>query len=53
MLNNEEMILIKAGGIGATALNAISRLITTLLEVGRAVGSSIRRAREKKICKIN
>ena len=53
MLTNEELINIKGGGITATLLNSISRLVETLLNLGQIVGSSLRRAISKKVCKIS
>ena len=53
MLTNEELILIKGGGITSTFLNSLSRLVETLYNLGQAVGSSIRRVVSKKVCKIS
>ena len=53
MLTNEELINIKGGGITATLINSLSRLIDTLLNLGQVVGSSIRRSISKKTCKIS
>lgn len=48
-LTNEELICIN-GGIAATTINYISRLITTIFDIGRALGSSIRRIESDNIC---
>jgi len=53
MLTNEELIIIRGGGITATFLNSLSRLMDTLYNLGQAVGSSLRRLTSKKVCKIN
>lgn len=50
MLTNNELHNIVGGAITATLLNAIARLANTILGVGRAIGSSIRRAITKKYC---
>lgn len=43
-LKDKELILVIGGAtqISGTLLNSISKLITTLLDLGRAVGSAIR-----------
>lgn len=53
MLNNNELILVKGGGITATMLNSLSRFMDTLYNLGQAVGSSLRRIISKKTCKIS
>ena len=53
MLTNDELILIRGGGITATFLNSVSRLMDTLYNLGQAVGSSLRRLVSKKVCKIS
>ena len=52
MLSKEELFEVKGGGITATLLNSISRLVETLLNLGQLVGSSIRRSISKKVCKL-
>lgn len=49
-MSNREMELINGGGINGTIINAISRLISTLLELGRTIGSSLSRAKSKNKC---
>lgn len=46
----EELIIIKAGSVSGTIINAIVRSVTLALEIGRSLGSAIRRAKEKKKC---
>ena len=53
MLSNEEMLNVRGGGVTATLLNSISRLVETVLNLGQIVGSSIRRSLSKKACKIS
>ena len=53
MLTNEELIKVRGGGITATMLNAISRLVESLLNLGQLVGSAIRRTGSKNYCKLS
>ena len=53
MLTNEELLVVKGGGIGATLLNSLSRLIGTILDLGQTVGSALRRGISKKYCSIS
>ncbi len=50
MLTNEELLLIQGGGISSTLLNSVSRLINTILDLGKTVGSAIRRIAAKNYC---
>ena len=52
MLRNDELVLIKGGGITATMLNSLSRFMDTLYNLGQAVGSSLRRLVSKKVCRV-
>ena len=54
MLTNEEMLNVKGGALNLTAtlLNSFSRFISTVFELGQAIGSALRRTKEKKICSI-
>jgi len=52
MLNNEELINVRGGGITATLLNSLSRLMETLLNLGQLVGSALRRSFSKKTCNL-
>ncbi len=51
-LNNEELMNIDGGGfsISAAFLNATARLVETILDAGRSLGSSIRRIYSGNIC---
>ncbi len=49
-MTREELLNVSAGGISAAMLNAIVRLGSILLEIGRALGSSISRTRNNNTC---
>ena len=50
-LTNEELMQIEGGaGFTAALLNAASRAISTLMELGRNLGSAIRRTVSGKTC---
>ena len=49
----EELVLIVGGSnISGTILNAIVRAINAALEVGRSLGTAIRRVKTRQICPI-
>ena len=50
ILDNNTLKAIKGGTISSTMLNAVSRLTTTILELGRSIGSSLYRYRKKDYC---
>ena len=52
-LKDKELIFIVGGAtqISGTLLNSISKLITTLLDLGRAIGSAIRYKASGYTCK--
>ena len=52
-LNKEEMLEIDGGAITPTMINAISKAINTLYELGKATGSAIRRIIKKSYCPVN
>ena len=49
-LKDCELININGGGWTAAYLNAAARAVNTILELGRSVGSSIRRAITRNFC---
>lgn len=51
-MSNEELYLIYAGAtkMSGTLLNSVSKLINTLLDFGRVIGTSIRRLIDKNYC---
>ena len=53
-LNNKELMNIEGGANWFTAsfFNAASRTISTLMDIGRSLGSAIRRAISGKVCSI-
>lgn len=48
-MSSEELLSVK-GGVSSTLYNTLLRFITTSFELGRTVGSIIRRAIEKDVC---
>ena len=51
VMTNQELILISGGGwLTATFLNAASRALTTIMDFGRSVGTSIRMIVSGKRC---
>lgn len=52
-LTNEQMLEIIGGAsITAAFLNGLSRAITTIMDLGRTLGSSIRRGFNGKVCPV-
>ena len=53
-LKKEELLNISGGAnwISASFLNSISRAISTLVDLGKSLGTSIRRSISGKVCKI-
>lgn len=51
-LNKQEMTKVTGGGISYSLLNAITKAITAIYELGKNTGSAIRRAIEKTYCPI-
>ena len=51
-LKKEELINVNGGSISGSLLNGFSKAINSLLEVGRSLGSAIRRIFEKKTCSL-
>ncbi len=49
-LKEQELNEITGGAITATLFNSIARLINTVLDLGRTVGSSIRRISNRNYC---
>ncbi len=51
-LKEQELYSINGGGItiNATLINAFARAISTVLDLGRTVGSAIRRLYSKNYC---
>ncbi len=53
MLTDEELIIVRGGGITSTFLNSFSRLMENIYKLGQSVGSSIRRITSKSYCKVS
>jgi len=51
-LNNYELKNIIGGSISGTLLNSIIKGITTLTDLGRALGTAIRRMISKSYCRV-
>lgn len=53
-IKKEEMLSVSGGSNYASAswLNATARAITTLVDLGRSLGTAIRRSISGKVCKI-
>ncbi len=51
-LNNKELLMIKGGAVNSAIINAIVKGISILIELGRSLGSSIRRASSGQTCEI-
>lgn len=49
-LQADELMKIQGGAITAALINAVSRAVSTILEIGRTVGSAIRRIYSKNYC---
>ena len=49
-LENCELIQIIGGNISGTLLNSISKIIDTIMDVGRSLGTAIRMIYSKRSC---
>lgn len=49
-LNNSELLEIKGGAVSATLINAIVKGIELLMNLGKMLGSTIRRATSNNPC---
>jgi len=52
-LNNDEMKQVEGGAITSAWMNAISKAVNTLYELGRATGSALRRIINNAYCPLN
>ncbi len=52
VITNEELFKVTGGAIefSSSLLNSIVNLVKTVLDIGRAIGSSISRYKNKKYC---
>lgn len=53
ILNNSELLLVEGGAINmsSTLLNSLARVITTIIEWGQMIGSSLYRIKSGKYCR--
>ena len=49
VLKDVQLFEIK-GGISSTLINSVARMINTILDLGRTIGSAIRRIYSKNYC---
>ena len=49
-LNENECKSIKAGSISGNLISAVTKVINSILEIGRACGSALRRFTSNKSC---
>lgn len=49
-MSDEVLLMVKGGALSGSVLNAISRLINTLVSFGQIIGSAIRRTQTKQKC---
>lgn len=49
-MTNQELVAVEGGAITASFLNALSRAANTIMDIGRAIGSSIRRVFSGNYC---
>ncbi len=52
MLNNEELLMIKGGSITGALIDSVTKMMEKIYDLGRSLGSSIRRLVSGKTCKI-
>ena len=53
-MNSDELLIVYGGvTLSTTLLNTFARFINTSIELGRALGTTIRRAIDKKKCSYN
>lgn len=51
-LTNYELALINGGGLSATLINALTRAVSFIYNVGYALGSTLKRVMRGKTCKL-
>ena len=52
-LNKQQMQNITGGGVSYSLINAITKAITAIYDLGKSTGSAIRRIIKKSYCPIN
>lgn len=53
LLSDKELLEVVGGSITSTFINSISKGITTIVDLGRSLGSAIRRIVSGSICPID
>ena len=53
VLNNEDLVKISGGSISAAFVSALANVGVKIYNLGRTIGSAIRRLYERNICPIN
>lgn len=51
-LTKQQLIKINGGGISGTLINSFVRGINAILDLGRSLGTAVRRIGSNKICKL-
>ena len=51
-IDNNELRKINGGGISASFITSIVRAVTAVLDLGRSVGTAIRRVQTGSICQL-
>ena len=49
-LNKQELLQISGGAISGSLINAFIRGISTILDLGRSLGTAIRRIQTRRFC---
>ncbi len=50
-MTNEELINVKGGAISGTIISGIIKAFGIALELGRSLGTALRRYKDKNLCK--
>lgn len=49
-MTKEELLCIKGGAVSGNFLNYLSKIITTIFDIGRSIGSAINYLKKRKTC---
>lgn len=49
-MTNDELISVNGGAVSGNFLNYLSKIITTIFDIGRSIGSAINYLRKGKTC---
>jgi len=49
-MSKEELFLVNGGAVSGNFLNYLSKLITTILDIGRTIGSAINYMKNGRTC---